>query len=589
VCPLTRTDSARRPVDIVVLGVILAFGVLQFCFCDRAADFLHEDVFFADAARSLQHGFYGIDGHPETNQPPGLSAILAILFLASGASHALSLRAMVVFETLGFMASYELLRRYAPRIVAAGICLLLISSEPYFAFATRYVFPCYPYFFTTMTALLVARRLENAGSTRARIAWAGLLAALCAVSLMIASAAIALLGALAVWSGVTFFRDRRLAVARLRPSLVVLLLGTAVQGLWMHRHAAPLEWPIAGYPRPYLSQLMVKDGNDPELGMATLLDIPVRVAKNAIDDSALLSQLLVHRWFNDAWISVATLGPLLLILLGWGSTIWRTGGSLHDWYFAGYELIYLLWPWRLEPRFFFPIAPLACLYLWSGLKALGFLAIQKPRLLGAVWLPASATLTISAWYWTNAHRGLQRELSILAWVVSGLVAAGMVWRGGDWLAQRAAALRIRPLRVSQQFVGVAGIGVIITGLAQQLAVGRDNLSLNSVVNAVPADAKAGMWAASHTDTNAVIMARHVPTAYHFSGRRVVWFPPSSNPQLLIEGIRRLKVDYVVVVHREDSYYMPPDDYCFARLLAAYPDAFGLVFQTPQFRVFLVRH
>ena len=94
-CPLTRTDSARRPVDIVVLGVILAFGVLQFCFCDRAADFLHEDVFFADAARSLQHGFYGIDGHPETNQPPGLSAILAILFLASGRSHAL--RALASF------------------------------------------------------------------------------------------------------------------------------------------------------------------------------------------------------------------------------------------------------------------------------------------------------------------------------------------------------------------------------------------------------------------------------------------------------------------------------------------------------------
>jgi hypothetical protein len=586
----------------------VAVGALQFFYYNRTADFLHEDVFYADAARSLiHHGFYGIDGHPETNQPPGLPAILAMLCLAGGCSHTLFLRAMAVFETLGFLASYELLRRQAPRIVAAAICLLLISSGPYFSFATREVFPCYPYFFTTMSALLVAQQLEKAASPRSRIAWGALLAALCAASLMIASAAIALLGAMVIRIGVTFFRDRRLAAARVRALLPALLVGVAVQGLWMHRQPAPLEWSIPGYPRPYLSQLMLKNGNDPELGMATLRDIPVRLVNNAVDHSELLADLLLHRWINDAWMSVAIMGPLLLILLGWAYSVWQTGGGLHDWYFAGYEFIYLLWPWHLEPRFFFPVAPLACLYLWRGLQALGFLARDKARLLGAASLPVAVILTISAWHWMQGsgitrhmlHGGLQENLSFLTWLLSALAGAWMVWAASAWLApvapllrwwsQPNVARRISRLHIWQVLVGVGTIGPIGMGLMGQLEIGRDNVDLNSVVNLVPPDAKAGMWIGSHTDTNAVVMARHVPTAYHYSGRRVVWFPPTSNPQLLMEGIRRLKVDYVVVVHRHYSYYLPPDDDCFAPLLAAYPEAFGLVFQTPEFRVFLVRH
>ncbi len=599
--------SRLRLADVAVFGLILAFGSLQFFYYERAADFLHEDVFYADAARSLiQHGFYGIEGHPETNQPPGLPAILAMLFLAGGYSHSLFQRAMAVFETLGFLASYELLRRQAPRIVAATICLLLISSGTYFSFATRSVSPSSPYLFTTMSALLVAEQLEKAASRRSRFAWGALLTALCAASLMIASAAIALLGAMVLRIGVTFFRDRRLAAARVRALLPVLLFGIAVQGLWMHRQPAPLEWSIPGYPRPYLSQLMLKNGNDPELGMATLRDIPVRVVSNAVDDTGLLGQVLLHRWINEAWMSAAVMGPLLLILLGWGYSVWPSGGGLHDWYFAGYQFIYLLWPWNVETRFFLPIAPLACLYLWRGVQAVGFLARDKTRLLGAAWLPASVMLAIGAWYWTQGsgiarhmpRGGLQGEISFLTWLLSAIVAALMAWASSAWFARtvlwlqrfshRQGALRITPMRVSQVVVGVAAIGLMMTGLAQQLALGRDNVNLHSVVNSVPADAKAGMWIASHTDSNAVIMARHVPTAYHYSGRRVVWFPPSSNPQLLIEGIRRLKVDYVVVVHRQDSYYLPPDDDCFAPLLAAYPDAFRLVFQTPEFRIFLVR-
>ena len=604
-----RADGTARPrvADVWVAGLIVACGVLQLFFYSHAADFLHDDVFYADAARSLlHHGVYGIDGHPETNQPPGLPAILAALCLVGACSHAAFLRAMVVFQTIGFVASYALLRRHAPRIIAAAIPLLLISSEVTFSSVTQWVHPYAPYFCTTMCALLAARRLETASSLPARTAWGALLAALCAASIVIATAGIALIGALLVRIGITFFQDRRRAGARLRLFLGPVLVGIAVQGWWMRQTPAPLEWPIAGYPHPYLEQLTLKNGNDPELGIATWRDIGARVARNAFEDSLLVARLLERHWINVSWMSVAITGPLILMVVGWLASVRGNGGELHDWYFAGYEFIYLLWPWNVEARFFLPVAPLACLYVWRGVVAVAWLGKHKPRTLGIAWLPLSVWLTISAWYWMRGsgiarhmlRGGLQGDLSFLIWLLSGLIAAWMAWAGSAWLqwtvplrgwfVDGLRALHTTRTRVFQLATGAPLIGLVTAGLVHQIVMGRDNLNIHSPLNVPPADVDAGRWIAAHTDSNAVLMARHVPVVYHYSGRKVVWFPPSSNARVLMEGIQRLRVDYVLVVHRTYSYYLPADDDAFAPLLAAYPHAFCLAFRTPDFQVFRVR-
>jgi hypothetical protein len=67
----------------------------------------------------------------------------------------------------------------------------------------------------------------------------------------------------------------------------------------------------------------------------------------------------------------------------------------------------------------------------------------------------------------------------------------------------------------------------------------------------------------------------------------VWFPPSSDARLLMEGIRKHKIDYVVAVKRWYSYYRPLDDDCIPALLAKYPSALRLIEQTPEFRIFQV--
>ncbi len=598
--------------DILVFALILGFGALQFYSCERAGDFRDDDVFFADAGRSLvDHGFYGINGYPETNQPPGLPWILGVLCAVGGCSHAAFLRTMAVFGTLGFLVAYELLRRQAPRIVAAAICLLLISSPRHFFLVTQWVIPSYPYFFTSMSALLVARNFENAIHLTSRIVWGTLLTALIVASLMFASAAMAFLGAIIASIAVIYLWDRGLAFSRLRIYLAILLVGIAAQGLWMHQPVeasagiGAQEWPVAGFPHSYVAQLKLKEGNYPELGMATPSNIAVRIAKNAYQRANLLSQMLLRRPIYVAWMSIATIGVLLLVALGWCYSIWPAGGGLQEWYFAGYEFIYVLWPWNLEPRFFLPVAPLACLYAWRSLPALVFLAKNKPRLLGLVWFPVAAILTASAWFWVHGagiakelpHAGLQDETSFVVWLLSAMLAAWMIWADTAWLTPASALWRrcfgpigkpqMSPLRISQISGIVLVAGMIVIGLTTQLKIARANLDLNSATNHFPPDAEAGVWIRSHTDANAVVMARHVPTMYHYSNRNVIWFPPSSNPQLLMEGILKHKVNYLVVVRRQSSYYLPSDEDCFAPLVAAYPDAFRLVEQGSEFRIFQV--
>jgi hypothetical protein len=599
--------------DIVVFGLIVGLGVMQFFYSERASDFLHDDCFYGDAARSVvEHGVYGINGYPETNMPPGLSGMFAFFCIAGGCSHAVFLRTMAVFATLGFLASYELLRRQSPRGVAAAICLLLSSSPIHFETVTNWVEACYPYFLTSIGALLVARKFDKAANLTSRIIWGAVLTALVVASLMLASVAIALLGAIVASVCVRFFRDRRLGFTRLRNYLAVLLVGIIVQAAWMHREhvdasagISSLEWPVPGFPQSYLSQLKVKSGNYPDLGMATPKDIPVRIYKNAYERSNLLSRMLLHRPINVAWISIVTIAALILIVLGWSYSIWPKGGGLQEWYFAGHEFIYLLWPWSLGLRFLLPVAPLACLYLWRGGKALVILAKDKPRVLGAVWLPIAIILTIRAWFRVHGsgiaghlpHAGIQDKTSFLVWLLTAILAAWMIKSDTAWLASTAVllrrysvpirALQIRPVCILQLLGIIVVVSMIVAGLTMQLKIGRANLDLNSETNRLSPDAEAALWIRSHTNTNAVIMARQVPVVYHYAKRKVVWFPPSSNSQLLIDGIRKHKIDFVIVVRRKYSYYLPPDDDCFAPLLAGYPDAFSLVYQAPEFRIFQV--
>lgn len=607
-----RAEVKRFPfltrADLAVLAVIALFGLASVFLHPRTADFHGEDVFFADAAQSLlHHGFYGVNGNPETTIPPGLSFVLAGVFAVFGYGNGVSLATMAVFAVAGFAVTYEVLRRRAPRLVAAAICIILLSSPAYFGWATRVVAPCFIYFFTTMTALLSAEEYQKASGARSRIVWGIVLSATVAASLLTATSTLALLIALVAVIVVTAFKDRALGRKKLYGFLPVLLVGMLAQSLWAHRKAAPLEWPLPGYPASYVQQLKVKSGNYPELGMATWRDIPNRVITNLKAESDILSQLVLRHGVNQTKAAMVIV-PILLLSIGWIYAMWKQGGTdLAGWYFAVYEFIYLLWPWTMETRFFLPVAPLACLYMWQGVNALIHFANVRPRLAGIIWFPAALLITFSGVRWISIYgrdgaSDLPHKLVLLAWLFSALCALFMAFTGqsvfsakplqriGKWFARPLGSLRQTPGRLA--LLAVVS-GLVLAGFVVEVRMARENLTTTDTVNHVQtevvqtmgAEVEAGTWLRSHTDPYAVVMARHWPTVHHYAQRKLVWFAPISDPAVLLAGMLKHHVDYVVVISHSTPYYLPDDSDCFARLLAAYPGKFNLVLRGADLRIF----
>jgi len=592
----------RSNADFVFYLLVL-FGVGAVLLHQRTADFMGEDVFYADAARSfLQHGSYAVNGVSETTQPPGLSAILAFLFAIFGQSYATAVCAMAVFETLGFLLFYEFLRRRAPWIIAAGICILLMSSPLYFAWASRMVYPCFAYFFTTMFALLAYEEYKNAACKKSTIVWGGLLTLAVLASLLIATSTAALLGAMLAVMLCTALNDRRLARTRALRILPVFGAGVLIVGLWLGRSPAPLDWALPGYPGPYLQQLGLKSGNHPELGMAHWQDIPGRVSRNLAAESDILTQLVLRHGVKQNRVEVIIV-PLLLIAVGWLCSVAKAKGTeFVDWYFAGYQFIYLLWPWTMDPRYLLPIAPLACFYLWRGMKGAVHSMQERPRLAGGVGGLLALLLAIS-----GLHRILGQESRGKSELLDFMVVA--LWLGlavsAAWVAYWkrlpfAAGLHIGRRHIDSisglRYAGYAATAALLMlGLAIDFRIGRENIhARTSSVSGqtgpsefLSQEVEAGLWLRDNTPQDSIVMARHWPTVRHYAERKLIWFAPISDPSTLFEGIRRHAVNYIVVVRHVSPYYLPDDEYCFDHLREIHAAAFQLVFQADGVRIFRV--
>jgi len=609
---LTKSSERTRnwifAIDGAVLALILLIGAIQFTYYPHTADFV-SDPGYPDMARSLlDRGSYQFDYLPETTLPPGFPLILALAGRFWGLSPAVLFRVIAVFTTLGLIAAYFLLRRLERRAVAAAVCLILGFSPSLFRFSTGIVFPEMPFFSVSMLGLLLALKIDRAGPGRPAIGWMLLLGADLALAVLIRSVGIALLIGLGTWCVTSLLVVPEIGRRRLRRFLLPLALGAAAQAgwsAWAQRHQV-LEWQLPGYPQSYLSQLKVKNGQYPELGMARLGDIPIRVERNLVAQTAGFGGLLTRRHISPFWPSPAIAGVLILVALGLASSF-RNGGQLHDWYFLLYGAIFLLWPWDYRDRFLYPVAPLACLYLWRGAKVVGYNSIRRPKaiglsvfLLGCVLSVSSAAFAFRIWAFPvdiDHARGdhLQTVAGTVFWVILTVLGLGaflfhsprnsldharpFVWLRRIHGFERSVPLRVLAILILTVFVG--------SGIARLLVIGRDNLSPDITKQPSYAEIEAAEWIRMNEPSNRVIMARDQDIVFHYTGRRVVWFPPISDPKVLMDGIRRYRVGVLVVAHHSESYWLPPEEACLQSLLQTYGSAFHAVNRGRDYQVFEV--
>src|SRR5207249_8000290 len=135
------------------------------------------------------------------------------------------------------------------RFFGAVACLLLVSSPAVFEFATQSVLPELPYLLFTFLVLLASRELEAAEGVGTRIASRIAVAVALVASLMLRTAALALLTGLILWMASSYVTEKKLALRRLRAFLPLLLLGILVQTLcasWSKLREVA-EWPLNGH------------------------------------------------------------------------------------------------------------------------------------------------------------------------------------------------------------------------------------------------------------------------------------------------------------------------------------------------------
>lgn len=590
---MPRSTMRSTRVDFIVLLLIGVLGALQFFLRCRAADYLFDTNYFELARSIAGHGGYGFNGKPMTQLPPGLPYLAAWLGLTTSSSYSVVVGVMTVFAALALMLSYRLLSVQEGRGAAAAACLLLGSSPFLFEFSTRMVFTDLPYWFASMLLIYAALKLDALGKWRPLmvvlwVAWGvGLIA-----TILVRSAAVALLGGLCGWIVLTYLRDRKLGSRRLRLFMPAIIMALAAQGSWMwwaHKHQFH-EWSVPGYQENYLAQLRLKNANDPDLGVASWKDVIARPIENSDDIGSAMFGLFAHKDMAPAWYSPGSVLPALL--MGLGLVYSFVEGNVLAWYFVCYAGMFLFWSWNFETRFLLPVAPLAFLYAWRGWKLVVRMAQSRRRLIGLAGFVLALAGCLSSIVWGRAVLHPQMRWCVAMWVPVGMISLGLFWSGGTLIQGLVLALR-RPLFKGRSVTGWQAIGAavvgcgVIGGVLLQIPIGLANLNSDVAKFSSYPDIEAAEWISAHSAQSSVIMARKDDIVYHYSRHRVIWFPASRDAALLMDGIRRYHVEYVVVRHGDDTYWQPTAEECFAALARTYPSSFRLVHTGPQNSVFEV--
>jgi len=597
-CTTRKLSVPGAVVDLMVYTVLLFLGGLVFCSYLKTAD-LTFDATYVELARSLlERHTYVFNFLPETMLPPGFPMILAVVCRFAGFAPAVLFHVLAVFATFDLIISYELLRRVQGRALAGGACLLLGFSPSLFSFVTRIVFSEMLYLFFSMIVLLSALKVNCSTTARRRAGWILLLSMSLIVALLLRSVGVALLLALGMWILSSYFVSGNSFRSRVHLFVLPIVLGAAVQFMWAEWtiHHQAQEWSLAGWPNSYTAQLRVKDGNDPELGMAQLRDIPIRVGNNLRGRASGLFLLLTGReTATTFWTSPFIVAIIVFITVGLTASLLQEGGQLHDWYFLCHETIFLLWPWEFEMRFLIPVAPLACLYLWRGARKVTEWAVRSSYVTGCGFIVLGTSLTVATSDLIVRGDGKRWQLisALLFWCVMSIAGCAMLSRSTLITPTRFTRF-VDFLRQPKTIRIVAGVAMLlfsirlVYGLAGELEVARLNSFPDIYNQPFLTDVQAAQWIRLHEPVDSIVMARKQDLLFHYTRDRVVWFPPISNPQVLMEGIRRHHISLVVVVKRREGYWLPTEEACFKALVRAYPAGFELLHAEDGYCVFKVK-
>ena len=363
--------------------------------------------------------------------------------------------------------------------------------------------------------------------------------------------------------------------------LAAVTLAVLVQAWWSNWTRSREVSEYAGaYMQSYAAQFLLKDPQEPELGVAGIADLAGRVGYFASAQLTRFTQLLIPvPWLDVLWFSPLVLIPAFLLIVGIGSSFRRGRSPLVAWYVLAYLGLYSLWPFDEGARFMLPIFPLMFLFAWRGLR-LTLDRLQREPTPGerrvVLLALAAITVTVVLAYLQRDRPGRQALAAVLFWVVLLVLCRGVLEKGTAVTIECAVWI-----------TGglVLATAVMTAGLLAQVKLARENLTGAATASSRTLT-RAAEWLRSQPDDGPV-MAQQAAILHRLSGRHVASFPVTSNGQFLADVIRQQHVVYVLVMPEQYEYFKPTQRVRLEALLRAAPDCCELVARETGYEVYRV--
>jgi hypothetical protein len=598
--PSAQVRGRCEWIDIFFYVLIFGLGVFHFFSYMRVESFAPDSSYYIGLARSiLERGKYEFNFAPHVFYPPAYPALLALISIPFGVSYFVSVRAAAIIGMLGLIASYELLCRKEGRGLAAAGCLILGFSGFYFYMSAQLVGSDVPYFLTSILFLLVVTGVDQAwGYRRPGIFMRSAITGLLVISLLMRTVGVALLAGMLAWLFIRALIDRNDALGRAKffaPGFLVASLVLSGWMIWTQQVKVEIIDQI-GEAGTYVDQFWLVQPHRPELGRATPVDLLKRVGNNLSVQASHASAIITRiPWIEPRLNSPLVFIPIVLVLLGWLSSVRVMGGELTEWYFAFYLGVCLLWPYDVGPRFIFPVFPLIFLYLYRGgmelarVKPWRFVFMFRSLLVISVVLAIYGVFTVVPRW---AEMSLQTKASIFFWILTGgwmiFVAVG-VTRVIQPSVQALITAISNP-KGSKIAGGVAVAVVVIIGLISQVRGVIYNLDPKVSEYVHQPSKEAADWIANHAATTDVVMAQQVPIVHRVSGKLTVSFPVRSDPREIMAVIRRSRVNFLVAITAAKSTNLSPtESERSSNLEVGFPEEIKLVHQEPSYKIYQIHN
>ena len=579
--------TSLSKVDAIVGVIILFFGLFVFLTFSRIEFVSNDSAQYVGLAKALvSKGGYEFNFRPHTRFSPGMPIILALVQLLTSASYPCYILADISFAILALVAIYLLLREAGHAYIGC-VAVILLASLPYFyQRAVMTVGSDFSYLFFSLGSLICAHRIETTRGSENWILRSVALLIFVVGAVMIRAVGVSLLLALLIWVVVEGIRRTSTTKIQLWSVVPAILGGFFSYGIWtwwVSLNSAP-TWP-GEFMHSYRAQLILKDVQRPELGLATWVDFASRIVTNSTFLCATFADMLAHLpWIEQKVYSSIVVVSGFLVLVGFIKSVRERVGVM-DLYFAAYSGILLLWPFQEGPRYLFPIFPMALLYTWRGIQRCSELLSQNSfgfRISIAIGAGFLFIVSAVANIRSAPSVGVQSVFASFFWMSLCLLFSTMnLWRG--WFQQRFHFRTVQQIAVSILVIIVVS-GVFEEGaFAKKLRRQDPSVYLHWPLMEVS-------WALQpYLQMGDSIMAEQDDTVHYLTGFRCIEFPVVRDAAVIKETMVRYNVRYLIVNLDEGRYpyFLPTQKERYLILLQAFPDLGSVIYQQKNYIIFKI--